>query len=93
MNNIMQRVEILRTELFAAIDKAIEIDGHHKSYEGTIEFTWPNRFNNTYLISLACYVIGPNRHACWEGISFDEALTKAENDIRKWIPEYTQEQE
>jgi len=36
-------------------------------------------------IHLDCYVIGPHRHYQWAGDTFNEALKKAEIDVRAWI--------
>jgi hypothetical protein len=85
--HIFERIEKLRTELFAAIDHSIEMDGHHKSYEGRIGVLWPHRFNDSYTITLDCYVIGPNRHYAWCGDDLSCVLDEAETDIRSWIEE------
>ena len=87
VESVVMRLEKLRLELFDAIDYAIKMDGHHKSYEGKLAMVWPHRFTDEYAIELSCYVIGPSRHYSWGGKSFDEALTKAEKDIREWIKE------
>ena len=81
------RIEKLRQEIFDAIDYAIQMDGHHKSYEGKLSLVYPHRFTNDYQIELSCYVIGPNRHYSWAGESFSECLDKAEADIKRWIKE------
>jgi len=84
---LVMRIDALRKDLFDAIDYAIKMDGHHKSYEGRLTMCWPHRFENEYTIALDCYVIGPNRHYYWTGANFTEALDKAEKDIRNWIKE------
>lgn len=88
----------VRAELFKAIAECLKEDGHCKSYEGALVVNLPNYFEETaaadhfgwhgrgaWTIELHCYLIGPNRHYRWEGRSFNEALTKAEKDIRSWI--------
>jgi hypothetical protein len=84
---VVRRFESLRKELFAAIDYSIKMDGHCKSYEGAMAICWPDRWSDEYQIRLDCYVIGPGRHHYWNGKSIDEALTKAEADIKEWIAE------
>lgn len=85
--DFMERFLKLREDLFAAIKKEIEECGYHKSYEGRLTIAWPHMFEDEYTISLDCYVIGPRRHPYWCGSSLEEALDKAENDIRSWIGE------
>jgi hypothetical protein len=87
----------LRADLFAAIKASLEQDGHCKSYEGqlTIGYQLPNYFVDsgpTWMVSLACYVIGPSRHYEWFGDSFEEALEKCEADVREWIAEAADEE-
>lgn len=84
---IFRRIERLREQLFAAIDHSIEMDGHHKSYEGRIGIIWPHRFNDTFCITLDCYVIGPGRHHAWYNTDLSLTLDEAERDITKWIQE------
>lgn len=94
----MNKFYKLREDLFKQIDKALEEDGHHKSYEGTLEITccYPNRFEengenkpNYWVIELHCYVIGPSRHYDWDGKTFEEALFKADKEIREWFNDYS----
>jgi len=94
-----QRFVQLRAELFTAIAQSLAEDGHCKSYEGALSVSLPNFFEEraahehdygwlreeAWGIELHCYLIGPNRHYRWSGVSFDEALCKAELDIRAWI--------
>lgn len=92
------RFVMLRAELFQAIATSLAEDGHCKSYEGALAIHLPNYFEeqaahhdhgwlreDCWGIELHCYLIGPNRHYRWAGASFEEALTKAEIDIRAWI--------
>ena len=87
----------LREKLFKAIEKALEEDGHCKSYEGefSIGINFPSYFEEdytnipTYEINLGLYLIAPNgRHHCWRGKTFAEALRKCEFDINDWIKSY-----
>lgn len=93
-----QRFATLRAELFEAIAKCLEEDGHCKSYEGALSIECPNFFEeraacdefgwlreDAWGIELHCYLIGPNRHYRWSGASFEDVLVKAEADIRAWI--------
>jgi len=88
----------LRQFTFNAIERALKIDGHHKSYEGSFAIirNFPNYFedeNDAYWvdhrwkIELDCYVLGPSRHYEWYGKTFTEALERAEKDLHKWIAE------
>lgn len=92
------RFVALRAELFQAIAKSLEEDGHCKSYEGAFEIHVPNYFEetaaagehgwhreDTWGIELHCYLVGPNRHYRWSGRTFEQALKKAEIDLRNWI--------
>ena len=85
ITSVINRLEVLRKDLFDAIDYAIKHDGHHKSYEGKLAMIWPHRFEDEYTITLDCYVIGPSRHYYWSGKTFAEAFELAERDIREWI--------
>lgn len=92
-----QRLMSLRAELFAALTVALAEDPHCKSYEGhfRVMHSLPNYFETrgdplqpgdwAWRIHLDCYVIGPHRHYVWAGVTFDEALAKAETDVRAWI--------
>lgn len=88
----------IRSELFKAIAQSLAEDGHCKSYEGALVIHLPNYFEESeatrgygwfgtgaWTIEMHCYLIGPNRHYRWEGKSFEDALHKAETDIRAWI--------
>ena len=89
--NAQERLQKLRQDLYQAIERALEEDDHHKSYEGIFEVAkcYPSYFERdekpTWIITLHCYVIGPHRHYNWRGETFEVALNKAEHDIRKWI--------
>lgn len=93
----IQRLKGLRHKLFEAIRKALEIDGHCKSYEGEFRISLPNYFEerdgetNRYVLSLDCYVVGPSRHYTWSGSSLSEAISKAEGNINGWINEVKEE--
>lgn len=89
----MDRFLCVRTRMFGLIDRAIEQDGHHKSYEGTMSIHWPNRFEDSdgvLSIELACYVLGPSREYYWEGKTLTEALDKMIVDIDQWEDEINQ---
>ena len=95
--------EHLRADLFDAIGRSLDRDGHCKSYEGSFRIQFPNYFESrqfeprpTHLqrpwgIFLDCYVIGPGRHNEWWGETFAEVLHAAETDIRAWIHEADEE--
>lgn len=85
MTLVSERLDVLRNDLFEAIDHSIKRHGHHKSYEGRITLVYPHRFEKEYRVTLDCYVCGPSRHYSWQGDNFSEALDKAEADIRTWI--------
>lgn len=87
LERFIKRIDALRKDLFDAIDYSLKMDGHHKNYEGRITLCWPPRFEDEYTITLDCYVIGPGRHYYWTGKTPDDALDKAEKDIREWIKE------
>lgn len=89
----INRFQSLRDDLFDAIRKALEEDGHCKSYEGQfgVRHMFPNYFEQQdgdagwWEITLNCYLIGPHRHYLWMGQTFDECLRKVETDVRAWI--------
>lgn len=83
----MDRFLCIRTKIFDLIDKAIEQDGHHKSYEGTMSIHFPNRFEDTtgnLRIELLCYLLGSGRRHEWEGKTLTEALDKMTVDVDGW---------
>lgn len=88
----IERFLQLRTKVFKLIKKALEEDGHCKSYEGGMEIIFPDYFEsnaqkpqaNAWGIELHCYVLGPSRHYRWSADSFDNALAKAEAEISSW---------
>jgi len=95
-----ERFMRLRKDLFDAIAKELQIDGHHKSYEGRLYIRFPHYFEeNCYAdwqydnpdyrgiwgIHLDCYVLGPTRHYEWSGRTFCEALESAENEMQQWF--------
>jgi len=95
---LWQRLRVLRAELFQFIARSLAEDGHCKSYEGALEIHLPNYFEENatkddygwlragaWGIGLHCYLLGPNRHYLWSGESFEQALIKAETDIRAWM--------
>lgn len=77
----------LRERLFAAIDRAIERDGHHKSYEGTLELLMPCRFGGKWTIELHCYVIGPWRHSEWHNEDLGKLVAEVRETVDDWIAE------
>lgn len=84
---VFESIDQLRVEIFAAIDHAISIDPHHKSYEGRISVIWPDRFNDEYSIVFDCYVLGPARHYFWSDKDLSVAFAAAEKEIKSWIKE------
>ena len=85
----------LRERVFAGIERALEIDGHHKSYEGVMSISFPHIFQDRYgdtspgyALELGCYVLGPHRSYRWDSRSgFTECFDVAERDIEEWIAE------
>ena len=86
---------LLRVKVGNYIEKYLEDDQGHKSYEGTWELmvTYPSYFESDdftappdlYCVKLHCYVLGPRRHYEWVGGSWIESLKKAKSDIENWI--------
>lgn len=80
----------LRAWTFELIAKALEEDGHCKSYEGTWSIRFPNYFENKndrepgVTISLDCYVLGPSRHYEWWDKTFLGVVKKARAEIEQW---------
>lgn len=86
----LQRFLKLRENLFYQIKKVLEVDGHHKSYEGVFNIIMPGyfeeEFEDAWEIILNLYLIAPSgRQHHWIGKTFKEVLDKAEHDIRRWI--------
>lgn len=81
----------------AGIDRALELDGHCKLYEGRIEFRveLPDHFSASdsdyYELSLACYVLGPTRHYEWIDTDPAKLFERATADVKQWIAELEQE--
>ncbi len=83
----MDRFLCLRSKIFDLIDKALEEDGHHKSYEGAMSIHFPNKFEDytgTLRIELLCYVLGNGRRHEWEGKTLTEILDKIDVTIGRW---------
>ena len=87
----LDRFYKLREKLFDEIKKILEEDGYCKSYEGAMAIGFPNYLQgrdeseDKFSITLDCYVVGPSRHYQWFGKTFEESLSKAENEILSWI--------
>lgn len=82
------RLAAVRERLFRCIEDELRRDGHHKSYEGSIDvsLSFPNIFERDkapeWCISWHCYVVDhpEDRHASFAGQTFREALALFE----KW---------
>ncbi|MGE3278055.1 MAG: hypothetical protein AB7O67_23330 [Vicinamibacterales bacterium] len=91
------RFMALRADLHTAIGAALARDGHCKPYEGLMSIVAPNFFDvasknpNGWAVTLDCYVVGPSRHYTWTGATLEDAVTKAEADVRAWIAESAEE--
>lgn len=89
-----QRFLNLRREVMGLIGRAMAEDPYGKSYEGAFELIidYPNFYEDehgtkeadAYGIRLHCYVLGSGRHPEWWGLTFEEALLKAEAEIHSW---------
>lgn len=79
-----------RKHLFSLIDKELEIDSHHKSYEGAIDIVFSNRFcydeaDPEIIINLHCYVAPiTGRSSCFESQNdFDIFLKEWEMNLNE----------
>lgn len=77
--------------VFDGIEKALRMEGHHKSYEGAIRVCLPSYFGGSYFVDLDCYVLGPSRHYEWPGKTLSEAVDKAMSEVKTWIKELDNE--
>lgn len=81
---------LLRTRLFAVIQRELALDGYCKSYEGALGVSWPHAFEDPGAVSgptsihLYCYVVGPTRRYDFTGATFAECLTKLEASIHAY---------
>lgn len=81
-----------RKRYLKAIERALEKDDHHKSYEGQmlVEVYWPDYFHDNEMLpsevvlKIDCYVLGPNRSYVYHGNTLGECLDKAEVDLVQW---------
>lgn len=80
----LQRFNVYRQQLLAAIDRELEEGGGGKSYEGAVTIGFPSLFDTTISMIVHCYVLGPTRHSHYDGVSLDECLDKAESDLIQW---------
>jgi hypothetical protein len=82
-----------------AIHIALLEDDYCKSYEGCFEILveYPNYFEDeegkiqhpsAWIITLHCYILGPERHYDWMGKTLSEAFAKCKPDVEKMIAEY-----
>lgn len=84
----MIRIATAQQRIFRCIEDELREDGHHKSYEGSMEVTLslPNFFEPgapKWTISLHCYLLIDGRHEHWTGRSLDEAVAQMEAAIAK----------
>jgi hypothetical protein len=88
------RLTALQQRVFRCIEDCLREDGHHKSYEGSMEVTMtlPNVFEQggriKWSVSLHCYLICDGRHDTWTGNTLSEALAKAEEKIDSYCQPY-----
>lgn len=90
----LKRFLQIRREMFKQIKESLEIDGHCKSYEGSlsIEIHFPDYWEGDiphYNIHLDCYLLGPHRHYDFPGMTLAEALDRLELAVTK--NDWTQE--
>lgn len=95
------RFAALRRKVEDYINKALEEDPCHKSYEGAWELhvLYPGVFEsevslaepNSYEIVLHCYLIGPHSHYTWDGKTWADALDKCEKDIDCWTKDASED--
>lgn len=81
------RLDEFQDVVFYGIEKALQLEGSHKSYEGAIRVCLPSYFGGDYFVELDCYVLGPSRHYEWAGETLLEAIDKAMSDVKKWVKE------
>ena len=87
----------LRALVVRGVKRALELDGHCKSYEGAMEFTvdmppvYCSDQRTYYRLTLDCYVLGPSRHYEWGGTDATETLQRAMADVARWIAELDEE--
>ena len=83
-----ERFAALRKRVFAMIEKELDEDSYHKSYEGAIDVTlsYPNYFEESDTpgadITLHCYILVNGRHITFSGNSMAEALDRFEEWVR-----------
>lgn len=90
----LKELAAYRERLFSAIELALSVDSHHKSYEGEIKLRLPNYFDdnfpdiNSYELEVHVYVLGPNRHYIYGGDSLEDCLAQANADLDKWLRDF-----
>ncbi len=86
-----ESLDLLRDRLFSCIERMLAEDGHCKSYEGAFSVHFPNYFDSgvdeSIVLTLDCYLVGPSRHYRWEGDNLVKAVESAAADINSWIGE------
>ena len=86
-------VHRLRELLFEGIGLELEIDDHHKSYEGAVDIvhSYPSYFERdeapVWIVKVHCYVLGPSRHYEWQDKDLSKALGRAILEVEGWVEE------
>lgn len=98
--SVPEPIERLRRLVLSGIRRALQLDGHHKSYEGHLEVkvVLPNIFDHdqrpTFVVELSCYVLGPSRGYEWTSrVSLEDAIAQATADVGSWIDELEKNEE
>ncbi len=84
----MMRIAVAQQRIFRCIEDALREDGHHKSYEGSMDITMslPNFFEPgppKWSVTLNCYLLVSGRHEIWEGRTLEEAVAQMEAAVQK----------
>lgn len=88
----IEQLLVLRDRLFIAIGQEIARGGTSKSYEGLFEIQL-SRYGEqeSVVLVLHCYAIGPGRHHAWRGLTLDDCVRLADEDVTAWIREAADE--
>lgn len=91
--DLMMRIAVAQQRIFRCIEDELKEDGHHKSYEGSMEVTMslPNFFEQgspTWTVSLHCYLLVDGRHDSWTASTLSEAVAKMEDAVQKICSPY-----
>ena len=86
----LERLRGLRSLLFTEIERELEGGGTVHPQEGIFQLKFPSIFGAEYKVTLFTLLLAPRsfrKEKQWTGSTLNEAVSRAEKDIKHWIQE------